>query len=253
MKRILYFVYGVVNHLLFFVVFAYMVGFVGNFVVPITIDAQGAVFTWRAAFVDAVLIVIFGLQHTVMARPAFKARVTRLVPAVIERSTYVLVSNAMMVLLIALWQPIGPNAWHVENELGRVALWTLFAAGWLLVPLASFAIHHFDLFGTRQVWLQLRGRAYSQLSFRTPGIYKIVRHPLYVGWMVAFWAAPTMSVGHLLFAGGMTAYMLLAIPFEEHDLVDLFGERYESYRRTVPALVPRIFAGKRLAADEVSV
>lgn len=252
MKRVLFFVYGVANHLLFLAVFAYMAGFVGNFVVPTSIDSPDAAFSWRALIVDTLLIALFGLQHSVMARPAFKARFTKLVPREIERSTYVLVSNAVVVLLIALWQPIGPDVWRIENELGRAVLWTIFGAGWLMVPIVSLAINHFDLFGTRQVWLQLRGRAYEPLPFRTPGLYKRVRHPLYLGWMVAFWATPTMSVGHLVFAGAMTAYMLLAIPFEERDLVELYGERYARYRRSVPALLPRIGSGRSLATDEAS-
>jgi len=251
MRRALYFVFGIASHLLFLVVFGYMAGFVGNLVVPITIDAEAAPFTWSAVVIDASLIALFGLQHSLMARPAFKARLTRILPAEIERSTYVLASNLAIVLLIVLWRPVGTNVWHVEDPIGRALLFTLFAGGWLMVPAVSLLINHFDLFGTRQVWLQLRGRAYTHLPFQTPGLYKFVRHPLYVGWMLAFWATPTMSVGHLLFAGLMTIYMLVAIPFEERDLAELHGERFRAYRRQVPALVPRL-GTRHVAVDEAS-
>jgi protein-S-isoprenylcysteine O-methyltransferase Ste14 len=250
-RRILFFAYGVASHLLFLAVFATMAGFVAN-LLPIAIDAPGAGFSWGAVLGDTLLVALFGLQHSVMARPGFKAWLTRIVPPEIERSTYVLVSNAVVLLMIALWQPLGPNVWHVEHEVGRAVLWTLFAAGWLMVPVVSLLINHFDLFGTRQVWLQLRRAAYTHLTFRTPGIYKRVRHPLYVGWIIAFWATPTMSLGHLLFAALMTAYMLVAIPFEERDLVKIYGERYRAYRREVPALLPRLGAARRFTRQETS-
>lgn len=252
MRRTLFFTYGVVSHLLFLAVFAYMAAFVGGLPVPHTIDVPGAGFAWTALLGNALLIALFTVPHSVMARPAFKAWFTKAVPHEIERSTYVLVSNVLMIALIAFWQPIGPNVWHVTNEYARGAIWTLFAAGWLMVPLVSLLINHFDLFGTRQVWLQLFGRPYEHLPFRTPGIYKIVRHPLYVAWMIAFWTTPTMSVGHLLFAGLMTAYMLVAIPIEERDLVSLHGDRYRDYRERVPALMPRVTRSPRPTPGEVS-
>jgi protein-S-isoprenylcysteine O-methyltransferase Ste14 len=245
MRRILFFAYGVLSHVLFLAVFAYMAGFVGNLLVPISIDAPGAGFAWGAVLGNLLLVALFGLQHSAMARPRFKAWLTRVVPPEIERSTYVLVSNALMIGLMALWQPLGPNVWHVESAPGRAVLWTLFAAGWLMVPLVSLLIDHFDLFGTRQVWLQLRGTAYTHKPFRTPAVYRVVRHPLYVAWILAFWATPTMSVGHLLFAAGMTACILVAIPLEERDLAALHGERYRAYRRAVPALVPRLAPRRR--------
>jgi protein-S-isoprenylcysteine O-methyltransferase Ste14 len=250
-RRIFFFGYGVASHLLFLAVFAALAGFVGN-LLPIAIDAPGAGFRFGAVLGDTLLIALFGLQHSVMARPRFKAWLTRIVPPEIERSTYVLVSNCVVLLLIALWQPLGPDVWRVEHPLARGALWTLFAAGWLMVPLVSLLIDHFDLFGTRQVWLQLRRTAYTHLPFRTPGLYKVVRHPLYVGWIVAFWATPTMSLGHLLFAVGMTSYMLVAIPFEERDLVAVYGERYRAYRRQVPALLPRLGGAQRTSREEAS-
>ena len=178
-----------------------------------------------------------------MARPGFKAMWTRIVPEPIERSTYVWISNVLVAILIWQWQPIDVVVWDVSAPVARLALHALFAAGLLLVPLASLMIDHFDLFGTRQVWLHLRGRAYRSLPFRTPILYRWVRHPLYVGWMVFFWATPTMTAGHLLFAGSLTAYMLIAARFEERDLVRFHGEKYASYRRQVPGFIPRL-AGK---------
>jgi protein-S-isoprenylcysteine O-methyltransferase Ste14 len=241
MRRAVFFGYGLMCHLMFLGVFAYMMAFAGNFMVPITIDASDASFGWGgwgSVLWNSLLITVFGLQHSVMARPGFKAWLTRFVPGEIERSTYVLVSNVVLIALILLWQPIGETVWDLRNPVARNALWALFGIGWLMVPAVSLLINHFDLFGTRQVWLNLRGQAYTQLPFRTPGLYGLVRHPLYIGWMIAFWATPTMSAGHLLFAGLMTAYMLVAIPIEEGDLIQVFGDRYRSYRRSVPALIP---------------
>jgi protein-S-isoprenylcysteine O-methyltransferase Ste14 len=185
------------------------------------------------------LLALFAVPHSVMARPAFKRWWTQFVPKPIERSVYVLIANLSVMLLMWQWRPIRPNVWDVQHPAGRALAYGLFAAGWLLVPVASLMINHFDLFGVRQVWLHLKGRPYTVLPFRTPLLYRLVRHPLYVGWITAFWATPTMSAGHLLLAGVWTAYMLVAIPIEERDLSDAFGEKYEQYRRSVPALVPR--------------
>jgi protein-S-isoprenylcysteine O-methyltransferase Ste14 len=215
-----------------------MAGFVGNLVVPKPIDAAPAPWGW-AVTLDLVLIALFGLQHSIMARPWFKRLWTRIVPEPIERSTYVLLSCAVTLLLMWQWRGIDIVIWDVRHPAGRGLLWALFAAGWLLVPAVSLMINHFDLFGTRQVWLHLQQRPYAPVPFRTPLLYKYLRHPLYVGWMVAFWATPTMTLGHLLFAGALTLYMLLAIPFEERDLVNHYGETYRAYRRQVPMFVPR--------------
>ena len=243
MRRTAILAYGVVCHLLFLAVFAWMALFVGGLVLEHTIDSGAAGFSWRAALIDLGLIAGFGVQHSVMARPRFKAWWTRFVPAEIERSTYVLASNAVVIALLLLWEPFGPTIWDVRAPAARTALWVLFGAGWVLIPLVSLLINHFDLFGTRQVWLHFRGRPYSYLPFRTPGLYRFIRHPLYAGWAIAFWATPTMSAGHLLFAAGMTLYMLLAIPFEERDLVAVHGSSYERYRGEVPALLPRLRPG----------
>jgi protein-S-isoprenylcysteine O-methyltransferase Ste14 len=252
MKRYLFFVYGAGAHAAFLVVYAYLAGFVGNILVPRSIDSGPSVPIAEALAIDLLLIAAFGIQHSVMARPWFKAAWTRIVPAVIERSTYVWISNILVVLLIWLWRPIDLRVWDVSAPAGRAALHALFAAGWLLVPLASLMLNHFDLFGTRQVWLSLRGRQYRSIPFRVPLLYRWVRHPLYVGWMVAFWATPTMTAGHLLFAGALTAYMLIAVRFEERDLVDFHGEKYTAYRRQVPAFIPGL-PGKGAPALEPRV
>jgi protein-S-isoprenylcysteine O-methyltransferase Ste14 len=239
MKRYLFFIYGVTAHAAFLGIFAYLAGFVGNLLVPKSIDSGPAGPIGTALAVDLLLIAVFGLQHSVMARPWFKAAWTRIVPAPIERSTYVWISNFLVALLVWQWRPIDLVVWDVSAPAGRAVLHGLFAAGWLLIPLASLMIDHFDLFGTRQVWLQLRGQEYRPLPFRTPLLYGWVRHPLYIGWMVAFWATPTMTAGHLLFAGTLTAYILIAYRIEERDLVHFFGAKYAAYRQRVPAFIPR--------------
>jgi protein-S-isoprenylcysteine O-methyltransferase Ste14 len=190
--------------------------------------------------IDIALIALFGIQHSVMARPKFKRWWTQFVPQAIERSTYVLFSNLLVMLLMWQWRPIGGVVWDIQNPVGRASLYELFAIGWLMVPAVSLMINHFDLFGTRQVWLNMRGHAYSSLPFRTPMAYRFVRHPLYVGWLIAFWATPTMTMSHLLFAGLLSAYIFIAIPFEERNLVEYYGARYQAYRKNVGALIPRM-------------
>jgi protein-S-isoprenylcysteine O-methyltransferase Ste14 len=238
MRRWIFFAYGVFCHLLFLVTFAYMAGFVGNFLVPRSIDSGSTLPTTKAMAIDLLLILSFGLQHSVMARPAFKRIWTRIVPQPIERSTYVLASCIVTGLLLGLWQPIKPIVWDVASSGARSLLWAMFAAGWLMVPAVSLMINHFDLFGTRQVWLYLKGRDYTSLPFRVPMLYKYVRHPLYLGWALAFWATPTMTLGHLLFAGVLTLYMAVAARIEERDLVSYFGDSYRAYQRRVPMFIP---------------
>jgi protein-S-isoprenylcysteine O-methyltransferase Ste14 len=245
-KRWSFFVYGSLNHLLFVAIFAYMAGFVGNFLVPRSIDTPTADSVDWAILIDLALIGLFGLQHSIMARPWFKRYWTRLVPQPIERSTYVLLANMVTALLMWQWRGIDAVIWDVQQPVGRGLLWGLFAAGWLLVFATSLMIDHFDLFGTRQVWLYLRGRPYTSLPFRTPLLYNRVRHPLYVGWTLAFWATPTMTVGHLLFAGSLTLYMAVAAVIEERDLVSYFGEAYRAYRRRVPMFIPRLSLNRLL-------
>jgi protein-S-isoprenylcysteine O-methyltransferase Ste14 len=239
MRRWLFFAYGVACHLLFFATFAYMAGFVGNFLVPKSIDTPSDGSTTAAVLINFALLGLFAAQHSIMARPAFKRVWTRVIPEPIERSTYVLAASVVTILLMWQWRGIGVVIWDVQQPLLRGFLWALFATGWLLVPLVSTMIDHFDLFGTRQVWLYLRGRDYQPLPFRVPSLYRHVRHPLYIGWTISFWATPTMTVGHALFAAVLTAYMALAAIVEERDLIVYFGEQYAEYRRRVPMFLPR--------------
>jgi protein-S-isoprenylcysteine O-methyltransferase Ste14 len=240
MKRWLIYVYGVSCHLLFFATFACFFGFVGNFCVPKTIDSPPLKSPATALAIDLLLITAFALQHSVMARPAFKRVWTRVIPQPAERSTYVLASCLVTMGMIWLWQAVDLVVWDVQHRVVKGLLWGLFATGWFLVPVVSLMINHFDLFGTRQVWLFLRAREYTHLPFRTPSLYKRIRHPLYVGWGIAFWSTPTMTLGHLVFAAAMTTYMALAVRWEERDLVDHFGRQYEEYRQRVPMFLPRL-------------
>ena len=241
MKRYAIFGYGVVCYLIFFATFLYAIGFVGNIWVPQSIDAAPRLATSEALLINLLLLGVFAIQHSVMARPGFKRWWTRVVPEPAERSTYVLFSSLALIVLFTYWQPLGGMIWQVHDPGGQFTLYSLFAFGWGLVLVSTFLINHFDLFGLRQVWLYLRGQDYTPLSFVTPGPYKLVRHPLYVGWLFAFWATPTMTVTHLVFALATTAYILIAIRLEERDLIACHGERYHDYRRQVPMLVPRIF------------
>ncbi len=238
MKRFLVLTYGVASYAVCLGVFLYLAAFIGNLWVARSMDSMPAAPLWRALLIDTMLIAVFGLQHSVMARPSFKRWWTRYVPEPIERSTYVMFTNAALILLFAFWQPIGGTVWEVQDRTGRAALWTLYAMGWLTVLATTFLINHFDLFGLRQVWLYFRGKPYTHIGFRTPGPYQFVRHPLYVGWITAFWATPTMTLTHLVFALGLTSYILMAIPFEERNLATYHGKNYADYRRRVPMLIP---------------
>jgi protein-S-isoprenylcysteine O-methyltransferase Ste14 len=239
MKRWMFFAYGLACYLLFLAVYALFSAFTGNLFVPKTIDFPTGSAVGPALAVNLAVLLGFGLSHSIMARPAFKRFWTRIVPEPIERSTYVLVSCVMLGLLMWQWRAMPAIVWEIQNPVGRAAMWALFAAGWLMVPLVSLMINHFDLFGTRQVWLHLQGRPYEPLPFRTPMLYARVRHPLYIGWWLAFWATPTMTAGHLLFATVLTVYMGLATLVEERDLTAHFGDKYRHYRQTVPRFLPR--------------
>ncbi len=236
-RRIAVFVYGVVCYVAALATFAYLAAFLENFAVPRSIDSAPQSPLCIALMVDLGLLLLFGVQHSVMARPAFKAMWTKVVPQAAERSTYVLFSSVAMFLLFWQWQPIGGVIWNIENAYGRIALYALYGAGWVTVLVTTFLINHFDLFGLRQVALQLIGGPYTGLRFRTPGPYKLVRHPLYVGWLMVFWSTPEMTAAHLLFAVGLTTYILIAIQYEERDLVQMHSE-YAEYRRRVPMMVP---------------
>jgi protein-S-isoprenylcysteine O-methyltransferase Ste14 len=252
-KRTVVFAYGTITYAITLGIFAYAAGFVGNFGVPKAMDSGREVPLIRAIAIDALLLGVFAIQHSVMARGWFKRWLTRLIPQAAERSTYVLASCVLMILLFWEWQPIGGTVWNVENSALRAALYGLYAAGWILLLLVTFLINHFDLFGMRQVWYFLRGREMPPLRFVMPGPYRLVRHPLYVGWFTIFWATPTMTVAHLLFAVLTSAYILVAIQFEERDLVANHGRPYAEYRKQVPMLIPRLSGkeplGPRAAAE----
>jgi len=238
MKRIMVLAYGLFAYVIFLLAFLYAIGFVGNLVVPKSIDSGTSAPVGRALFVDAALLGLFAAQHSVMARRSFKRCWTGIVPPPLERSTYVLLSSLLLALLFWQWRPLTREVWSVKSDAGSLVLHAFFWVGWLLVLLSTFAIDHFDLFGLRQVSLHLRGREYTPVPFKEPVLYRYVRHPLLLGFMIAFWAAPSMSAGHLFFAAATTAYMLLAIRFEERDLLTSHGDVYRQYRRKVPMIVP---------------
>ena len=235
--RVAVFLYGVISYLVFFATFLYAIGFLINVGVPKGIDSgrQGSLL--YAIAVDCGLLALFAVQHSVMARPWFKRAWTRIVPAPVERSTYVLFSSLALILLFWKWEPIGGTIWAVESPGARAVVYASYALGWVILLLATFLINHVDLFGLRQVYLHLVGKPYTQLKFGTPFFYRYVRHPLYVGWLMIFWSAPVMTIAHLLFAVATTAYILLAIHWEERDLVR-FHPEYAEYRRRVPMLIP---------------
>jgi protein-S-isoprenylcysteine O-methyltransferase Ste14 len=239
LRRIFALAYGIFAYALFLGVSVYACGFVGNLGTPTALDGEPNEPLLTALAVNLGLLALFAVQHSVMARPAFKRWWTRVVPEPIERSTYVLFSGLALALLFWQWRPMGGVVWDIQQPVGRAVVHAVFASGWLIVVLTTFLINHFDLFGLRQVYFYFLGRPYMPLPFKTPGPYRWVRHPLYVGWLVAFWAMPTMTAAHLVFAVMMTLYILVAIVFEERDLVAAHPE-YAEYRRRVPMLLPRL-------------
>ena len=240
MQRSLTMLFALVAYAIFFATFLYLIAFVGNIpVVPRTVDVGPAGPASTAFVVDLALIALFGLQHSVMARQGFKAWWTRVVPVPAERSVYVLMASAALIILFSFWRPIAGTLWSVTNPLGEAVLWGLFALGWFIVLLSTFLLNHFELFGLQQAWFHLRGREAQPHELRQPLFYKWVAHPLYSGFFLAFWATPHMSAGHLLLSLGMSGYMLIAIRYEERDLINYYGEDYSAYRRTVGMLFPR--------------
>jgi protein-S-isoprenylcysteine O-methyltransferase Ste14 len=253
MKKGLILLFGFAAYLVFFASLLYFIAFVGNLQTTALADAWPALAEFvpysvsfgresgPLAFAGAInlgLIALFGAQHSIMARSGFKAWLARRLPRSAERSVYVLVSTALLLLLMWQWRPMGPVLWSVDAPMGQAVLWVLFAIGFGMAFISTFLIDHFDLFGLKQVWSQFRGRQPEPPRFVTPLFYRIVRHPLYLGFLIAFWSAPTMTLGHLLFAGGMSAYILIGVQLEERDLVGYLGEDYERYREQVPQLVP---------------
>ena len=247
--RILFFAYGCFAYLLFLATFLYAIAFVGGFGVPVILDGPLTMPFLTALLIDIVLLSVFAVQHSVMARPWFKRWWTQIVPWSIERSTYVLFASLALDLLFWQWRPLGGVVWSIDSPMLRSMIWALFAYGWLQVLVMTFYIDHFDLFGLRQVWLHLRGRQYTRVAFATPVPYRLVRHPLYLGFVLAFWAAPTMSITRLVFAAVTTAYILVAIQFEENDLAHEHGAAYDEYRRRTPMLFPWIARRPSAAAS----
>lgn len=238
LKRTLFFLYGTAAYAFFLATFLYAIAFVGGLGVPTRLDGAPSRPFAISLLIDAGLLTLFAVQHSVMARRWFKERWTRIVPVTLERSTYVLFASAALAFLCWKWQPLGGQVWSVDLPAARAALWTLFALGWAQVLVVTFLINHFDLFGMRQVWLYLLGRPYTRVHFVTPAPYRFVRHPLYLGFLIAFWSTPNMTVAHLVFAVATTAYIVVAIQFEERDLAHEHGAAYEEYRKQVPMLLP---------------
>jgi protein-S-isoprenylcysteine O-methyltransferase Ste14 len=240
MSRTINLLFAVIAYAIFFATFLYLIAFVGDFaMVPQTVDRAPPAPAMTATIIDVALIALFGVQHSVMARQGFKKWWTRVVPKVAERSVYVLMASAVLIVLMTLWRPITAVVWDIANPLAANAIWAVFWIGWFMVLLSTFLINHFELFGLQQAWLNMIGSKPEPHKFHQPLLYKWVRHPLYLGFFLAFWATPQMTAGHLLLAAGVSVYMLIAIRYEERDLVDYFGKDYEDYRERVGMLTPR--------------
>ncbi|PEN13320.1 hypothetical protein CRI94_10735 [Longibacter salinarum] len=252
MKRALFFAYGIVSYLIFLLVFSYAVAFIGDFAVPKTINSGPESAFWTAILINTGLLGLFAVQHSGMARSQFKEWWTRIVPPSVERTTYVLVASGVLALLMWQWRPLTGIVWEVEAGWAETALWAGFGLGWLIVLGTTFIISHWHLFGLKQVHSHYRKQEAPKPQFQVRSLYKYVRHPLYLGFLIAFWSTPTMTVGHLLFAAASTGYILVGATLEERDLIARFGERYRRYRERVPMLLPGLSGGKSTAAKETS-
>ncbi|MBI1247235.1 isoprenylcysteine carboxylmethyltransferase family protein [bacterium] len=251
MLRIFSFLYALLAYGMFLGIAAWFMAFLAGAFLPVTVDTPSKLPLAAAVAIDIALLLLFAAQHSIMARPAFKKVWTKIVPQPMERSTYVFASNIVLAVVLLFWQGFDMVIWDVQQPALRIVLWSLYLIGFTMVPVVSMMISHFDLFGLRQAWFHLQGQDYQPLPFRTPLLYALVRHPLYVAWAAAFWITPTMTAGHLLFAIGMTTYMGLAAIVEERDLVGIHGDKYREYQQTVPMFIPRLFgrkSGKKPAA-----
>ncbi|MDB5701959.1 MAG: Protein-S-isoprenylcysteine O-methyltransferase Ste14 [Sphingomonadales bacterium] len=241
MAKGIYALFAVTAYAIFLATFLYLIGFVGDFpLLPATVDSDALPASPVAILIDVALIAAFGIQHSVMARQGIKRAMAAYVPKPVERSLYVLVSSVLLMILFVFWQPLAGDIWRVENGALSIVLWALFAAGWMIVLFSTFLLNHFELFGLQQVYLHARGRTAAEPQLREPLFYKLVRHPLYSGFFIAFWATPHMTVGHLLLAFGLSVYIVIGIHYEERDMVDMFGSDYETYRQRVGMLTPRV-------------
>ena len=250
MRGLLSFLYGLAAYAACLATLLYLIGFSGNLLVPKSVDLGGGAPGIEALGMDLLLLALFGVQHSVMARRGFKRWWTRVVPPALERSTYMVATCAVLVLVFRFWVPIeAPVVWQVEHSAGVALLWGLFGLGWSLVLVSTFLIDHFELFGLQQVFASLRRRAPPEARFKTPLLYRYVRHPLYAGLLLSFWSAPVMTAGRLLFALGLSAYILIGIAFEERDLLQQFGERYRQYREQVGMLIPHVRSPGRTAGN----
>ena len=252
MKRAAILLYGIGSYAAGMASLVYMIGWLGNILIPRSMDSPATSSLGYAVIINLTVFLVFCVQHSLMARPAFKKWWTKIIPESAERSTYVLFSGLALFAVMLCWQPMGSDIWRIESQAVRCVIHTLYVVGWAILVGSTFALNHFDLFGLRQVWLQFRNRPYTHLDFATPGPYRLVRHPLYVGWLTLAWATPDMTVAHLAFALGTTAYILVAIRWEERDLVEFHGDLYEDYRQQTPMLIPKLSGGNEAKSPAAS-